>query len=244
MVGIVPLRSLYALESSSQSGPTTAIAPDDARPTTTGTEIENRFVSSLEHCESSRGPSTLPSTSPRSSITNWQLPVRALHTRSRGGPKRRIYEVSPEIYEHLGRTAVSAARAGTKSDQVDAATRTTVRHISIPRREQQRLFLPGRSYIIYPPLTGRPAQSYCRLRRMDLSQLGTTQGLFKEEACASPSAPCDCTCVHRKISYSSQIDYHDGSDCHCTAMNHEIIGARCVARAIKCKSNDLHPGRA
>jgi len=34
-----------------------------ARPTTTGTEIENRFVSSLEHCESSRGPSPLPSTS-------------------------------------------------------------------------------------------------------------------------------------------------------------------------------------
>lgn len=39
-------------------------------------------------------------------------------------------------------------------------------------------------------------------------------------------------------------DYHDGSDCRCTAMNHEIIGARCMVDAIKCKSNDLHPGRA
>lgn len=102
---------------------------------------------------------------PRSSVTNWQLPVRALHTRSRGGPKRRIYEgirgllvnnevfiwncvswksspflfrVSPEIYEHLERTAVSV-RAGTRATKW-TATRTTVRHISIPRREQQRLF--------------------------------------------------------------------------------------------------------
>ena len=34
-----------------------------AQPTTTGIEIENRFMHSLEHCESSRGPSPLPSTS-------------------------------------------------------------------------------------------------------------------------------------------------------------------------------------
>jgi len=126
------------------------------------------------------------------------ITVCALHIRAvRDGPKERIYEgirrllvnnevfiwncvswkaspflfrVSPEIYEHLERHR-GFGRVGTRATK---CTATTVRHISIPRREQ-RLFPPSRSYIIHPPLTGRPAQSYCRLRRMDLSQLGTTR---------------------------------------------------------------------
>lgn len=103
---------------------------------------------------------------PRSSVTNWQLLVRVLHTRSRGGPKGRIYEgirgllvnnevfiwncvswksspflfrVSPEIYEHLERHRGFGPVRGPRATKW-TATRTTVRHISIPRREQQRLF--------------------------------------------------------------------------------------------------------
>lgn len=47
-----------------------------------------------------------------------------------------LFRVSPEIYEHLER---GFGRAGTRATKW-TATRTTVRHISIPRREQQRLF--------------------------------------------------------------------------------------------------------
>ncbi|EZA54752.1 hypothetical protein X777_05037 [Ooceraea biroi] len=64
-----------------------------------------------------------------------------------------LFRVSPEIYEHPEDRGFG--RAGTEAMK-HKATRTTVRHISIPRREQQRLF-PGRS------------------RRMDLSQPGTTR---------------------------------------------------------------------
>lgn len=60
-----------------------------ARPTTTGTEIENRFVSSLEHCESSRGPSPLPGTSYCFDLNNiLNNTLRAFH----------LNEVSGKIY--------------------------------------------------------------------------------------------------------------------------------------------------
>jgi len=126
------------------------------------------------------------------------ITVRALYTRNRG-PERRIYEgirgllvnnevfiwncvswksspflfrVSPEIYEHLERTAVSAARG---PERPSGRRRGRLSVILAFLEESNNDYSPGRSYIIYPPLTGRPAQSYCRLRRMDLSQLGTTR---------------------------------------------------------------------
>lgn len=92
--------------------------------------------------------------------------------------KLRFLEVSPSLSSfsqnlRAARRDRGFGRARSKATRW-TTMRTTVRHISIPRREQQRLF-PARSYIMYPPLTGRPAQSYCRLRRMDSSQLETTR---------------------------------------------------------------------
>ncbi|KYM98479.1 hypothetical protein ALC62_10836 [Cyphomyrmex costatus] len=106
---------------------------------TTGTEIENRFVHSLEHCESSRGPSALPSTSYCFHLNNiLNNTLCAFHLDHEASPF--LFRVSPEIYEHLEQHR-GFGRVGTRATKCTTA-RTTVRHISIPRREQ-RLFPPA-----------------------------------------------------------------------------------------------------
>lgn len=82
-----------------------------------------------------------------------------------------LFRVSPEIYEHpVHHRGFDPRREDQSVDEVDEGD-GDVRHISIPRREQQRLF-PVRSYIMYPPLTGRPAQSYCRRPTNGLESTG------------------------------------------------------------------------
>lgn len=130
-----------------------------------------------------------------------------------------LFRVSPEIYEHPVHHRGFDPRREDQSDQRwTRATGTTVRHISIPRREQQRLF-PVRSYIMYPPLTGRAAQSYCRRPTNGLESTGNDtwfmvllhtratalerereRDFFLERSsCARLQVHRGCTCVHRKV---------------------------------------------
>lgn len=129
-----------------------------------------------------------------------------------------LFRVSPEIYEHPVHHRGFDPRREDQSDQrCTRATGTTVRHISIPRREQQRLF-PVRSYIMYPPLTGRPAQSYCRRPTNGLESTGNDtwfmvllhtratalerereRDFLERSSCARLQVHRGCTCVHRKV---------------------------------------------